>query len=210
MGFLNSFFHGCSIVFPSEEYDAEAVVESLIQEKCTALLGVPTMFVAELDILKRRGVRLTAARTGLAAGAPVPERLMNRIKDEMGIGGMLIAYGMTETSPVTFMTSLNDPLHLRVTSLGRVMPHTAAKIIDPQTGKILPRGTRGELCTSGYALQKEYYDNVAKTQEVMIRDADGVLWMHTGDECLLDEDGYCFITGRLKDIIIRGMLQRPP
>lgn len=203
MGFLNAFSHGSSIVFPNDDFNAGMVVSSLVDEQCTALLGVPTMFLAELQILKQRSIRLKSVRTGLAAGSAVSKSLMDRIKREMNIDGMIIAYGMTETSPVTFMTSLDDPDHLRLTSLGRVLPHTAAKII-AQDGSIVPRGVRGELCTSGYALQRGYYKNDLKTQEVMTRDAAGVLWMHTGDECFIDNDGYCFITGRLKDIIIRG------
>lgn len=189
-----------------DEFDPEKVVDAILDEGATAVLGVPTMFLAELEIFKRRSTRPTTVRTGLAAGSSVPQTLMNRIRDEMGCDGMLIAYGMTETSPVTFITALDDPMDMRLRSLGRVLPHTGAKVVDPQTHQILPRGSRGELCTSGYALQREYYENKAKTEEVMIRDADGVLWMHTGDECFIDEQGYCFITGRLKDIIIRGKL----
>lgn len=203
MGFLNTLVHGATIVFPSDEFDAERVVTALVDEKCTALLGVPTMILAELDILKARGISLKTVRTGLAAGSAIPQRLMARIKDEMNCHGMIIAYGMTETSPVTFMTSMQDPDHLRLTSLGRVLPHTGAKVINEQ-GEIVPRGTPGELCTSGYALQKGYYKNEAKTKEAMKVDENGVLWMHTGDEVKFDEQGYCFFTGRLKDIIIRG------
>ena len=203
MGFLNALSHGCPIVFPGDDFDPEKVATSLAEEKCTALLGVPTMILGVLEVIKRRKLSVKTVRTGLAAGSAVPKSLMDRIKKELSCDGMIIAYGMTETSPVTFMTSMDDPDHLRVTSLGRIMPHSAAKIVDEQ-GKIVPRGTRGELCTSGYALQKGYYKNEEKTNEAMRRDEDGVLWMHTGDECIIDEDGYCFISGRLKDIIIRG------
>lgn len=203
MGFLNALSHGSTIVFPSDEFDAEKVVSAIVDEKATAVLGVPTMFLAELDIIKKRGIRVDTVRTGLAAGSAVPKSLMNRIKSELHCDGMIIAYGMTETSPVTFMTNLDDPDHLRLTSLGRIMPHSGAKVID-QEGNIVPFGTRGELCTTGYALQKGYYKNEAKTNEAMKRDQDGVLWMHTGDEVAIDENGYAFVTGRIKDIIIRG------
>ncbi|KAK1059083.1 hypothetical protein LTR74_012875 [Friedmanniomyces endolithicus] len=203
MGFLNSLFHGCTLVLPNDDFDPEKTVSALIDEKCTAVLSVPTMFLAQLNILESRKAKLNTVRTGLAAGSTVPEAIMKRIRSEMGCDGMLIAYGMTETSPVTFMTALDDPDHLRTTSLGRILPHSAAKIID-EMGNIVPRGTRGELCTSGYALQKGYWQNQDKTDEVMRRDAEGVLWMHTGDECYIDDADYCFITGRLKDLIIRG------
>lgn len=203
MGFLNALAHGASIVFAGDAFDPEKVVTSLVDEKCTALLGVPTMILGILESIKKRGASVKTVRTGLAAGSAVPKSLMDRIKKELSCDGMIIAYGMTETSPVTFMTNMDDPDHLRITSLGRIMPHSGAKIVDEE-GNIVPRGTRGELCTSGYALQKGYYKNEEKTNEAMKRDKDGVLWMHTGDECIIDEEGYCFISGRLKDIIIRG------
>ena len=205
MGFLSSFFHGSTCVFPSDDFNAERVVDALVHERCTALLSVPTMFYAELEVLARRKAKISTLRTGLAAGSAVPSALMGRLRDEMGVNGILIAYGMTETSPVTFMPSLDDPEDKRLRSLGKVLPHTSAKIID-RNGNIVARNTKGELCTSGYPLQKGYYNNEDKTREAMIRDGDGVLWMHTGDECYMDDQDYCYITGRFKDIIIRGML----
>ena len=148
---------------------------------------------------------ITTVRTGLAAGSSVPVALMRQIKADLGIEGMLITYGMTETSPVTFTTSLDDTEERKTKSVGQVLPHTAAKVID-RNGKVVPRGTPGEFCTSGYALQKGYCKNKAKTDEVMKRDEHGILWMHTRDECVIDRFGYCMVTGRIKDIIIRGKL----
>ena len=161
------------------------------------------MFIAELDANRLKKRQITSLRTGMAAGAPVPSRVMDRLEKEMNVRGMLIAYGMTETSPVTFMTSMHDTQERRLTTVGTVMPHTGAKILT-SNGEIAPRGVRGELCTSGYALQKGYLNNEAKTQEAMRMDDAGVLWMYTGDEGVIDEHGYCSITGRIKDIIIRG------
>ncbi|KAJ6127369.1 acetyl-CoA synthetase-like protein [Penicillium sp. IBT 18751x] len=203
LGFLNAFTHGCAIVFPSDTFDAEQVIDAVSKEKATALLGVPTMFVAELEVCESRMLEITTVRTGLAAGSPVSETLLSRLEDKFGVKGMLIAYGMTETSPVTFMTSLDDPKDKAMTSLGRVLPHTSAKIVD-ENNSIVRRGQKGELCTSGYGLQKGYLNNEAKTKEAMRQDTEGILWMHTGDQCYLDAEGYCHISGRIKDIIIRG------
>lgn len=209
IGFLGAFTHGSSIVFPSDHFDAGAVVEAVYREKATALLGVPTMFMAELDVVRNKQYEVKTIRVGLVAGSPVPSSLMEKLKREMGVGDMLIAYGMTETSPVTFISSLDDPLDRRATSLGRVMPHTSAKVINKQ-GELVKRGKRGEICTSGYALQKGYLNDEAQTQKVIKRDEDGVLWMHTGDECVIDHEGYCYVTGRIKDIIIRGKKEDVP
>ncbi|KAJ5901467.1 acetyl-CoA synthetase-like protein [Penicillium taxi] len=203
LGFLNAFTHGSTIVFPSDHFDANLVIHAVIQEKATALLGVPTMFVAELEVCEAKQLEITTVRTGLAAGSPVSETLLSRLECRLGIKGMLVAYGMTETSPVTFMTSLDDPREKAMTSLGKILPHTSAKIVD-HNGAIVRRGESGELCTSGYGLQKGYFKNESKTREVMRRDADGRLWMHTGDQCYFDPEGYCHTSGRIKDIIIRG------
>lgn len=203
MGFLGAFTHGSTIVFPSDQFDPDLVLDTIVVEKCTALLGVPTMFVAELEANKKKQYKINSVRTGLAAGSAVPLALMQQLEAQMGVKGMLIAYGMTETSPVTFMTSLDDSQERRLKSVGTVMPHTTAKIID-NNGKVVPRGIRGEICTSGYALQRGYWQNEAKTREVMKFDENGIRWMHTGDEGVIDDEGYCAITGRLKDIIIRG------
>ena len=204
MGLLASLSHGSTIVFPSDRFHARETVDAIIHEKATALLGVPTMFLAGLDILQATGHKVTTLRTGIIAGSSVPEPLMHRIKDQMGISGLLIAYGMTETSPTTFMTALEDPYEKRVSTLGNVMAHTSAKVID-KNGNIVPWGLRGEICTSGYALQTGYYKDEVKTREVMHRDKSGTLWMHTGDEGFIDEEGYGHITGRIKDLIIRGI-----
>ncbi|KAJ5892131.1 acetyl-CoA synthetase-like protein [Penicillium subrubescens] len=203
LGFLASFTHGSSIVFPSDFFDVKRVVDAIVDEDATVLLGVPTMYVSELEVMAKTGQRPRRLRTGLASGSAVSQGLMNELRAKMGVEKMLIAYGMTETSPVTFITSLEDSDEKGTTTVGRVIPHTAAKVIG-KDGRVLRRGERGELCTSGFALQKGYLGNEAKTREVMRRDEDGVLWMHTGDEALLDKDGYAQITGRIKDIIIRG------
>lgn len=203
MGFLASFCYGSSIVLPSDHFRANAVVDALMAEDPTVLLGVPTMFIAELEILAKTGQKPRRLRTGLASGSAVSQTLMNEIRARMGAEKMLIAYGMTETSPVNFITSLDDPEDKRISTVGRVMPHTMAKVIDKK-GNIVARGERGELCVGGYALQKGYWKNEEKTREVMKRDADGVLWMYTGDEMMIDEQGYGHVTGRIKDLIIRG------
>lgn len=208
LGFLASFTHGSSIVFPSDFFDVKKVVNAIMDEDATVLLGVPTMYVAELEVMAKTGQRPRRLRTGLASGSAVSQGLMNHLREKMGVEKMLIAYGMTETSPVTFITSLEDSDEKGTTTVGRVIPHTAAKVVDKK-GRILARGERGELCTSGFALQKGYWKNEEKTREAMKRDGDGVLWMHTGDEALLDADGYAHITGRIKDIIIRGPVLQP-
>ncbi|KAJ5406011.1 hypothetical protein N7465_007295 [Penicillium sp. CMV-2018d] len=203
LGFLSSFFRGSSIVFPSDYFEVAKVVDAIIDEDATVLLGVPTMYVAELEVMAKTGQRPRRLRTGLASGSTVSQNLMNKLRQTMGVDKMLIAYGMTETSPVSFITSLDDSDEKRTTTVGRVIPHTAAKVIDDK-GNTLGRGQRGELCTSGFVLQKGYWRNEEKTNEVMRRDENDVLWMHTGDEAMIDSDGYAHITGRIKDVIIRG------
>lgn len=205
LGFLSSFFRGSSIVFPSDYFEVTKVVDAIIDEDATVLLGVPTMYVAELEVMAKTGQRPRRLRTGLASGSTVSQNLMNQLRQTMGVDKMLIAYGMTETSPVSFITSLDDSDEKRTTTVGRVIPHTAAKVIDDK-GNTLGRGQRGELCTSGFVLQKGYWRNEEKTNEVMRRDENDVLWMHTGDEAMIDSDGYAHITGRIKDVIIRGTL----
>ena len=203
MGLLASIYYGSTIVFPSDRFHAPSVVDSILREDATILLGVPTMFVAELEVLAKHTQRPRRLRTGLASGSAVPHALMDQLRSQMGVDKMLIAYGMTETSPVTFITSLEDSEEKRMTTIGRPLPHTGAKVVD-SNGLTVQRGQRGELCTSGFALQKGYWRNEAKTAEVMKRDEHAVLWMHTGDEVLIDDEGYGHITGRIKDIIIRG------
>jgi acyl-CoA synthetase (AMP-forming)/AMP-acid ligase II len=203
LGFLSSLFCGSSIVFPSDYFDVAKVVDAIIDEDATVLLGVPTMYVAELEVMANTGQRPRRLRTGLASGSTVSQNLMNQLRKTMGVEKMLIAYGMTETSPVSFITSLDDSDEKGTRTVGRVIPHTAAKVID-EKGNILFRGQRGELCTSGFVLQKGYWKNEEKTNEVMQKDENGILWMHTGDEAMIDADGYAHITGRIKDLIIRG------
>lgn len=203
MGFLGSFTHGSSIVFPAPRFDPDLVLDAIEAEQCTVLYGVPTMFLSELDANKRRQRSLVSLKKGLASGSLVPTALLGRLKEEMGIETVLNAYGMTETSPVTFGTTFGCPQKQLFESVGTVLPHTSAKIIDSE-GQVVLRGTRGQICISGYALQQGYLENPEKTNEVMILDADGTLWMHTGDEGVIDQDGYCRVTGRIKDMIIRG------
>ncbi|KAL1966032.1 hypothetical protein VTN77DRAFT_4972 [Rasamsonia byssochlamydoides] len=205
MGFLASFTHGSTIIFPSAHFNAKQTLDAVVAEKATALLGVPTMFIAELEVMDTEPgkYQINTLRTGLAAGSPVPAPLMHQLREKMRVQGMLIAYGMTETSPVTFITSLDDPPEKMAKTLGRVLPHTSAKVIDKH-GNIVPRGQRGEICTSGFALQTGYWKDEEKTKEAMRRDENGTLWMHTGDEGFIDEEGYGHITGRIKDLIIRG------
>ena len=202
-GFLSAITNGSAIVFPNDQFDPLLTVDALYNEKCTALLGVPTMMIAALSANRERKHKITAVRTGLAGGSAVPVSVMKQLDQDFGCQRMCIIYGMTETSPVTFMTTVNDPQEKREKTVGAIMPHTRAKVVDRE-GKIVPRGTPGEICTSGYALQLGYYKNEAKTAEAMKTDENGIRWMYTGDQGLIDEDGYCVITGRIKDMIIRG------
>jgi non-ribosomal peptide synthetase component E (peptide arylation enzyme) len=203
MGFLNTLSHGASIVFPSDAFDASLTLDAIAAERCTALLGVPTMFIAQLEKLAMKPYKITSLRVGLASGAPVPIALQERLSRDMGIEDVLIAYGMTEVSPVSTMMDISDPKERKRGGLGKPMPHNTVKIVDHE-GKIVPRGTRGEICSSGYALMREYLDNPEATDQAMRKDEKGVLWMHTGDEGYVDGDGYAHITGRIKDMIIRG------
>lgn len=207
MGFLSSFIHSSKVVFPCDQFDPDLVLDAVVQQKCTVILGVPTMFIAEMEANRRKGYKIETLRLGLASGSPVPAPLMRELRRDLGIQKTLIAYGMTETSPVTFITPMEDPDELRATTVGKVFPHTSAKIVD-RNGAIVPRGVPGELCTSGFALQKGYWKNEEKTAEAMKVDKDGVRWMHTGDECVITDAGYCIVTGRIKDLIIRGMTLR--
>lgn len=206
MGLLGTVTNGAAIVFPSDQFDPFLVIDAVKNEKCTSLYGVPTMLIATLDANRQRKYNITTVRTGVAAGASIPSSVMKQLEDELGCGAMLIAYGMTETSPVTFMTGESDPMEKRTKTVGGIMPQTRAKVVDPE-GNIVPRGTPGELCTAGYALQTGYYKNPEKTAEAMKTDEEGVLWMHTGDQCVIDKEGYCAVTGRIKDVIIRGKLE---
>ncbi|WP_321923959.1 AMP-binding protein [Burkholderia sp. BCC1998] len=189
---------GAAMVFPGEAFDPIATLAAVADERCTALHGVPTMFIAELDHPDFAKFDLSTLRTGIMAGSPCPIETMKRVVSQMHLREITIAYGMTETSPVSFQSSTDDPLEKRTTTVGRIQPHLEVKIVDPN-GEIVPVGATGELCTKGYSVMLGYWDDDAKTREVLV---DG--WMHTGDLATLDADGYCNIVGRLKDMVIRG------
>ena len=199
MGVLGCASHGATMVFPDEAFDPGSVLATIAAERCTALYGVPTMFIAELAHPDFTSYDLSSLRTGIMAGAPCPAETMARVMSEMHMSEVTIAYGMTETSPVSFQTSVDDPFDQRIKSVGRVHPHVQVKIIDID-GRTVPRGTRGELCTRGYSVMQGYWDDEEKTREAIDRAG----WMHTGDLAIIDELGYCDIVGRVKDMIIRG------
>ncbi|KAI0345202.1 acyl-CoA synthetase [Trametopsis cervina] len=208
LGNLAAWAHGASVVYPSDIFDRSKIVDAVIEEKCTALHGVPTHFLgvlAEVDERNAAGEMLdfSRLRTGIAAGSSVPIALMKRLIEKINLTELTNAYGMSEHSPVSFQTVPSDPLIKRVETVGKVHPHVRAKIVDP-SGKVVPIGTPGELLVSGYHLQKGYWGDEEQTASVMKRDEEGTLWMHTGDEGIMDEEGYLRIVGRIKDIIIRG------
>jgi fatty-acyl-CoA synthase len=189
---------GANMVFPGEAFDPGATLQAVSEEKCSALHGVPTMFIAELDHPDFASYDLTRLRTGIMAGSPCPIETMKRVVSKMHMAEITIAYGMTETSPVSFQSSTSDPLDKRTTTVGQIQPHLEVKVVDA-LGNIVPIGETGELCTKGYSVMKGYWGDDAKTRESII---DG--WMHTGDLATIDADGYCNIVGRLKDMLIRG------
>ena len=199
MSNLACIVHGATIIYPSEGFDPLAVLKTVQAERCTALHGVPTMFIAELQHPDFDKFDLSSLRTGVMAGSPCPIEVMKKVIDRMNMREVGIAYGMTETSPVSFQTAMNDPLERRVSTVGRVQPHLEVKVVD-ENGDIVPRGQPGELCTRGYSVMIGYWDDPEKTAEAV--DAGG--WMHTGDLGTIDEDGYCNIVGRIKDMVIRG------
>ena len=199
MGVLGCVTHGAAMVLPSAGFEAERVLETVSEERCTALYGVPTMFVAELNHPKFASFDLTSLRTGVMAGAPCPIELMNRVSRDMRLKEITICYGMTETSPVSFQSKTDDPIEKRVTSVGRVQPYVEAKIVDPE-GRTVARGEMGELLTRGYHVMLGYWDDDSQTGQVI----DAARWMHSGDLATLDAEGYCNIVGRVKDMIIRG------
>lgn len=199
LGNLACTTHGSTMVYPAAGFDPLSVLETVEAERCTALHGVPTMFIAELDHPDFRNFSLDSLRTGIMAGAPCPIEIMKRVISEMHMSEVTIAYGMTETSPVSFQSGTDEPLEKRVTTVGRIHPHAEAKIIDSQ-GNILPVGEIGELLTRGYLVMQGYWGDPERTREAI--DAAG--WMHTGDLATIDEEGHCNITGRLKDMVIRG------
>jgi fatty-acyl-CoA synthase len=192
--------HGATMVLPSEAFDAQKVLEVVEKEKCTALHGVPTMFIAELNHPDFSKYDLSSLRTGIMAGAPCPIEVMKKVIDLMGAKEITIAYGMTETSPVSLQTSVDDPIDKRVSTVGRAIPHVEIKIIDSSTGQTVPYGVAGEICVRGYLVMLGYWDNPEATREVI----DQARWMHTGDIGVMHPDGYINIVGRLKDMIIRG------
>ncbi|MGF7129368.1 fatty-acyl-CoA synthase [Paraburkholderia sp. EB58] len=189
---------GANMVFPGEAFDPAATLAAVAEEKCTALHGVPTMFIAELDHPDFARFDLTRLRTGIMAGSPCPIETMKKVVSKMHLAEITIAYGMTETSPVSFQSSTTDPLDKRTSTVGRIQPHLEVKVVDA-LGDIVPVGETGELCTKGYSVMQGYWGDEAKTRESIV---DG--WMHTGDLATLDADGYCNIVGRLKDMLIRG------
>ena len=191
--------HGATMVFPSEGFDPLAVLETVAAEKCTALHGVPTMFIAEMEHPLFRQFDLSSLRAGIMAGSPCPIEVMKRVMDSMHIRDITIAYGMTETSPVSFQSATDDPVERRVSTVGRIQPHLEVKIVDPE-GEVVPRGAHGELLTRGYSVMTGYWDDTEQTAAAI--DGDG--WMHTGDLAVIDEGGYGNIVGRIKDMVIRG------
>jgi fatty-acyl-CoA synthase len=199
LGNLACITHGAAMVYPGEGFEPLTVLEAIEAERCTALYGVPTMFIAELSHPEFKRFDLSSLRTGIMAGSPCPVEVMRRCIDEMHMSEVTIAYGMTETSPVSFQTSHDDPLERRVGTVGRIHPHVEVKLINAE-GQIVPPGTPGELCTRGYSVMLGYWGDPERTAEAI----DRARWMHTGDLATLDEEGYCNIVGRLKDMVIRG------
>ncbi|MGX8009928.1 AMP-binding protein [Mesorhizobium sp. ORM8.1] len=199
MGTMGCVSKGATMVFPGEGFDAGATLKAVAQERCTGLYGVPTMFVAMLDHADFASFDLSSLRTGIMAGSPCPIEVMKKVVSLMHMSEVTIAYGMTETSPVSFQSSVDDPLEKRVSTVGRIHPHVEVKAVGAD-GSTVAVGAPGELCTRGYSVMKGYWDDAEKTREAI--DADG--WMHTGDLATIDPEGYCNIVGRVKDMVIRG------
>jgi fatty-acyl-CoA synthase len=197
LGTLAAMTHGACLVIPAPAFDARATLAAVERERCTTLYGVPTMFIAELEIT---GFDLSSLRTGVMAGSPCPVEVMKRVVADMGMGEVTICYGMTETSPVATQSRRDDDLQQRVTTVGTPLPHVEVKIVDPATGLTVPRGEPGEFCTRGYSVMLGYWDMPERTAEVI----DAARWMHTGDLAVMGEDGYVAIVGRIKDVVIRG------
>ncbi|MFC5521744.1 AMP-binding protein [Polaromonas jejuensis] len=200
LGNLACFTHGATIVYPNDGFDALTVLETVQEERCTGLHGVPTMFIAELDHPRFKEFDLSTLRTGIMAGSPCPIEVMKRVVSDMHLSEITIAYGMTETSPVSCQSSMDTPLDKRVSTVGLVQPHLEVKVIDPAGGEIVAPGVSGELCTRGYSVMHGYWDDPARTQEAI----DDQGWMHTGDLATMDAEGYVNIVGRIKDMVIRG------
>ncbi len=200
MGNLGCITHGATMIYPGEGFDPKTVLDTVAEERATALYGVPTMFIAELDHPDFADYDLSSLRTGIMAGSICPAEVMKAVNSKMHMQEVQIAYGMTETSPVSTQTAANDPFDKRVTTVGRTQPHLESKIVDPATGKVVPRGTIGELCTRGYSVMLRYWNNEEATRSAI--DANG--WMHTEDLATMDDEGYIQIVGRIKDMVIRG------
>ncbi len=200
LGNLACFTHGATIVYPNDGFDPLTVLQTVQDERCTGLHGVPTMFIAELDHPRFAEFDLSTLRTGIMAGSPCPTEVMKRVVDQMHLSEITIAYGMTETSPVSCQSSTDTPLAKRVSTVGQVQPHLTVKIVNPDTGETVPVGERGEFCTRGYSVMHGYWGDEAKTREAI--DPQG--WMHTGDLATIDAEGYVNIVGRIKDMVIRG------
>ncbi len=200
LGNLACTTHGAAMVIPAAGFDPQATLHAVAAERCTSLYGVPTMFIAELAEPDLASYDLSTLRTGIMAGSPCPIEVMRQVVDRMNMSEVTIAYGMTETSPVSTQTSADDPLEKRVSTVGRVHPHVEIRIVDPETGEVVPRGTSGEFQTRGYSVMLGYWNDEARTAEAI--DPGG--WMHTGDLAVMDDEGYVNIVGRIKDMIIRG------
>jgi fatty-acyl-CoA synthase len=200
MGNLGATSHGACIVVPAPAFDPAATLRAVAEEKCTSLYGVPTMFIAELAEPDFVSYDLSSLRTGIMAGSPCPVEVMKRVVSDMGMTEVTICYGMTETSPVSTQTRADDDLERRVSTVGQVHPHVEVKIVDPETGRTVPRGMPGEFCTRGYSVMLSYWNEPEKTAEAV----DGARWMHTGDLAVMDDAGYLNIVGRIKDMIIRA------
>ena len=199
LGNLAAITHGACMVYPGEGFDPLTVLQTVAEERCTGLHGVPTMFIAEMEHPRFAEFDLSSLRTGIMAGSPCPIEVMRRAVSRMNLTEITICYGMTETSPVSFQSSTTDPLERRVSTVGRIHPHLEVKIVDAE-GRIVPRGVPGELCTRGYSVMLGYWDDAPRTAQVI----DAARWMHTGDLAVIDAEGYCNIVGRIKDVVIRG------
>ncbi len=199
MGNLGCLTHGSTMVYPSEAFDPLATLQAVAEERCTALFGVPTMFISQLDHPEFEKFDLKSLRTGIMAGSPCPIEVMKRVQSKMNMHEVTIAYGMTETSPVSTQCATDDPVERRVSTVGQVLPHIEIKIVDPE-GKAVARGETGEFCTRGYSVMKGYWNDAEKTREAV----DEAGWMRTGDLATMDDQGYVNIVGRLKDMVIRG------
>jgi fatty-acyl-CoA synthase len=199
MGNLGCVSHGATMIYPSDWFDPKSTLQTIEAERCSVLYGVPTMFIAELEHPEFAGYDLTSLRTGIMAGAPCPIEVMKRVVRDMHMEQVTIAYGMTETSPVSFQSGTDDPIERRVSTVGRIHPHVQVKIVD-HASRVVPIGSQGEILTRGYSVMKGYWNDPERTREAI----DGAGWMHTGDLGVIDAQGYCNITGRLKDMLIRG------